>query len=139
MRQSGGQGLPGTPKQLVGELCALKSQRLRRLDDLEVENMLVDLLESIELSRSLLDRPWDQLSGGESQRVYLCVMIALQPEVLLLDEPTSACDPVSTQQVEDMILRTKKAVVWVSHDESQIDRLHQTNRAVLMRFERVNG
>lgn len=69
------------------------------------------------------DRKWDDMSGGESQRAYLSVLLALRPSALLLDEPTSACDGPSALRVENMLLDSGLACVWVTHDPSQVERL----------------
>ena len=86
---------------------------------------MIDYLKVLDLPRDMIDRRWDMLSGGEAQRVYLCMMLALRPSVLLLDEPTSACDEESARRVEDLIARSEIAALWVSHDPTQMQRLEQ--------------
>ena len=89
------------------------------------EAALVGLLEATGLSAEFLGRHWVDLSGGEFQRALLCVTLALAPDVVLLDEVTSACDPESAEKVERAVLGQGCTVVWVSHDPKQEARLRQ--------------
>jgi ABC-type phosphate transport system ATPase subunit len=87
---------------------------------------IAELLEMAGLEASLAQKPADELSGGQAQRVALARTLANEPEVLLLDEPTSALDPAATDRVEKTILGLRDSlgltVVWVSHTIDQVER-----------------
>ena len=74
-----------------------------------------------------LDGPGTGLSGGQQQRLCIARAVATAPEVLLMDEPCSALDPIATAQVEELIdeLRTNYSVVIVTHSMQQAARVSQ--------------
>ncbi|MDE0849496.1 phosphate ABC transporter ATP-binding protein PstB [Yoonia sp.] len=74
-----------------------------------------------------LNAPGTGLSGGQQQRLCIARAIATEPEVLLMDEPCSALDPIATAQVEELIdeLRQNYAVVIVTHSMQQAARVSQ--------------
>ncbi|MBV8743001.1 MAG: phosphate ABC transporter ATP-binding protein [Sinobacteraceae bacterium] len=74
-----------------------------------------------------LSRPGTGLSGGQQQRLCIARAIAIQPEVILMDEPCSALDPIATAKIEDLIdeLRASYAIVIVTHSMQQAARVSQ--------------
>ncbi len=78
-------------------------------------------------AKDRLDAPGTGLSGGQQQRLCIARAIATAPEVLLMDEPCSALDPIATAQVEELIdeLRQSFSVVIVTHSMQQAARVSQ--------------
>ena len=98
------------------------------------------LLVEVGLPAGWLDRPADELSGGEAQRACLARTLLTGPEVLLMDEPTSSLDPSATRALEELgtgLARSGMAVLWVSHDLAQVRRI--ADACVVLRDGRVAG
>ena len=95
--------------------------RASRLFDEVVVAVARDTAKRWLLAPSLLERPWSELSGGQAQRALLTVVVALDPWVLLLDEPTAHLDDAATKAVEGDLRR--RVCVWATHDETQAQRL----------------
>ena len=72
-----------------------------------------------------LDRPGSSLSGGQQQRLCIARAIAVSPDILLMDEPCSALDPISTLAIEDLIedLKNEYTIVIVTHNMQQASRV----------------
>jgi phosphate transport system ATP-binding protein len=78
-------------------------------------------------AKDRLDQPGTGLSGGQQQRLCIARAVATNPEVLLMDEPCSALDPIATAQIEELIdeLRSRYSVVIVTHSMQQAARVSQ--------------
>jgi phosphate transport system ATP-binding protein len=74
-----------------------------------------------------LGKPGQGLSGGQQQRLCIARAIAVDPEVILMDEPCSALDPIATARIEELIddLRGRYAIVIVTHSMQQAARVSQ--------------
>jgi len=96
----------------------------------EVEATVEKSLRSVNLWNEVkdrLDRPGGGLSGGQQQRLCIARAIAVDPQVLLMDEPCSALDPISTLAIEDLIAELKQqyTIVIVTHNMQQAARVSQ--------------
>ena len=98
---------------------------LKKADtDVVVESSLrgANLWEEV---KDRLDRPGSALSGGQQQRLCIARAIAVKPQVLLMDEPASALDPISTLAIEDLMeeLKNDYTIVIVTHNMQQAARV----------------
>ena len=98
------------------------------------EETMRNVLERVGVAAALLSAAGDTLSGGEAQRVCLARTLLTEPEVLLMDEPTSSLDAGATSVLEDLtaeLVEGGLSVLWVSHDLAQVRRI-ACDRIVLM-------
>jgi len=103
----------------------LLSQRIPKAD---AEALVEKSLKAANLwgeVKDRLHRPGSSLSGGQQQRLCIARAIAIKPDVLLMDEPASALDPISTLAIEDLIaeLKEKYTIVIVTHNMQQAARV----------------
>ena len=99
-------------------------------DRAELDNIVHKSLERAGLLQEVkdrLDEPGTGLSGGQQQRLCIARTIAVDPEVILMDEPCSALDPIATAKIEDLMdeLAEKYAIVIVTHSMQQAARVSQ--------------
>lgn len=126
--------LNGTPAELYFSAQKFASQKGRRRGDLPA------IVFQLGLEQAVLNRRWVELSvkpsfnalvcnfksilqNGQAQRVAVAIAVALNPVVLLLDEPTSQCDPQSARRVEEVIKRSDSAIIWATNSFEQANRL----------------
>lgn len=96
----------------------------------ELDDIVVDSLRKAGLYDEVKDRidaPGTSLSGGQQQRLCIARTIAVSPEVILMDEPCSALDPIATARIEELIdeLRENFAIAIVTHSMQQAARVSQ--------------
>lgn len=103
-----------------------------RIHGLKDKNKLMEIVESCLIKAALWDEVKDRLdqnamglSGGQQQRLCIARALAINPEVVLMDEPASALDPKSTLKIEDLINELKKdyTIIIVTHNMQQAGRV----------------
>jgi phosphate transport system ATP-binding protein len=108
----------------------------RRELDIIVERSLRHAALWDEVKDDLKKKSGASLSGGQQQRLCIARALAVEPEVLLMDEPASALDPISTAKVEDLVFELKKeyTVVIVTHNMQQAARVADFTAFFLMGY-----
>ncbi|MBN1094128.1 phosphate ABC transporter ATP-binding protein [Blastococcus sp. TML/M2B] len=103
----------------------------RRMKKSEADELVEKSLRGANLWNEVkdrLDRPGSSLSGGQQQRLCIARAIAVEPDVLLMDEPCSALDPISTLAIEDLMaeLKDRFTIVIVTHNMQQAARVSES-------------
>lgn len=128
---------------LTAEENVLLAARYRKLEAREMHERLQELLAMMRLSHDVLERYPGQLSGGQRQRIALMRALMLKPDVLLLDEPFSALDPLIRRDLQRDVLATIRSLgittVLVTHDvrEARMFTTAEGDTLVVMRSGRV--
>ncbi len=111
----------------------LNGMRKRRMLDERVERSLrrAALWDEV---KDRLEKPGSSLSGGQQQRLCIARALAVEPEVLLLDEPCSALDPLATERIEELLLHLKReyTLVMVTHNIQQAARVADETMFLLL-------
>ena len=112
-----------------------------RIHGVRKKSELADIVEESLRRAALWDEVKDDLhksamaiSGGQQQRLCIARVLAVKPEVLLMDEPCSALDPISTQRIEDLMgsLKTEYTIIIVTHNMQQASRVSDYTGFFLM-------
>ena len=105
----------------------LNNQKMKKKEADEVVERALEEPNLWEEVKDRLNKPGMGLSGGQQQRLCIARAIAVRPEVLLMDEPCSALDPISTSAIEDLIheLKTDYTIVIVTHNMQQAARVSE--------------
>ena len=101
--------------------------KLSKVPKEKIEKRTIELMEMIGLNSDFLNRYPSELSGGQQQRVGIARAFAINPDIILMDEPFSALDPVTRTSLQDELLRIqskyKKTIVFVTHDMDEAIKL----------------
>jgi phosphate transport system ATP-binding protein len=117
-----------------------------RFNGVRKKSLLDEAAESALISAALWDSVSSRmkthastLSGGEQQRLCIARALAVEPEILLMDEPTSSLDPVSTQRIEELMteLKNRVTIVIVTHNMQQAARVSDDCAFLLMADDRA--
>jgi len=99
--------------------------KLRGFDEETIEQRITELTEELNLTQFRKTKAW-KLSGGETQKVALARALAFKPKLLILDEPTANIDPVTTAEIEQLLMRIgekqETTIVLITHNLAQAKR-----------------
>ncbi|MEP1152026.1 MAG: phosphate ABC transporter ATP-binding protein [Balneola sp.] len=112
----------------IAENVLFGVQRQKKLSKIEKLNIVEENLKSVSLWKEVSHRLNDSatsLSIGQQQRLCIARTLAVKPEIIMMDEPTSSLDPVSARAIEDTILHLKKeyTIIFVTHNIQQAERV----------------
>ena len=109
------------------------------LDEAQIKERVIDAANAVGLKPELLSRSPFDLSGGEKRRAAIAGVIAMQPKVLILDEPTAGLDPLGRNTILDMLSKYRRehntTVVLVSHSMEDVARV--ADKAIVMDHGKV--
>lgn len=101
--------------------------RIEKISEEKISKRTLELMEMIGLEEAFLERYPTELSGGQQQRVGVARAFALNPNIILMDEPFSALDPITRAQLQEELVSlqktVKKTIVFVTHDMTEAMRI----------------
>ena len=101
--------------------------KILRISEKQIESDTLKMMDMIGLDESLLDRYPNELSGGQQQRIGIARAFITNPDIILMDEPFSALDPMSRVALQDELLKLQnqlhKTIVFVTHDMDEAIKL----------------
>ena len=114
--------------------------KMQNLDQLQIQLRSFNALKLVGIEDDLLDVSPFELSGGQKRKIAIAGVLAMEPEVLVLDEPTAGLDPYSRRELLELIKRlhkeTKKTIIIVSHSmedmASYVDRMIVMNKGSIV-------
>ncbi|AGF57883.1 glycine betaine/carnitine/choline transport ATP-binding protein OpuCA [Clostridium saccharoperbutylacetonicum] len=118
--------------------------KVEKLDKANVEKKTIELMEMVGLSSDeFLDRYPTELSGGQQQRVGVARAFAINPEIILMDEPFSALDPITRVQLQEELIdlqsKLKRTIVFVTHDMDEAikiaDKICIMNKGEIIQYD----
>jgi len=120
--------------------------RLLKWDQKKIEHRVEEIIELVTLDQSFVQKYPLELSGGERQRVGLARALAAEPEILLMDEPFGAIDPINRLKLQDSFLEIqeeiKKTIVFVTHDINEAiklgDKIAIIDKGNLIQYDNVS-
>jgi phospholipid/cholesterol/gamma-HCH transport system ATP-binding protein len=119
----------------VSENVAFGLRQNTDLSETKIREIVRDRLKEVGLKEGVCDRKPADLSGGMKKRVALARALALEPEVMFYDEPTTGLDPVMSDVINELILRTKArgrvTSIVVTHDMRTVERV--ADRVIMLR------
>ena len=127
------------PRWTVRQLLTAPLQSYRLADEADRPRRIAAALDDVNLTQDKLDRRAFELSGGERQRVAIARALVVRPQVIVLDEPLSALDVVTQDQIINLLLELQQQLgltyLFISHDLSVVRRL--AHRVVVLKAGRV--
>ncbi len=118
---------------ILGNVTSGLSRGTSRADRMEIAERALDAAALWDEVKDKLHQPPTALSGGQQQRMCIARALAVEPEVLLMDEPTSSLDPISTLSIEELMtkLAQRYAIVVVTHNMQQAARVSRFSAFML--------
>lgn len=115
-------------KKSIFENIAFALRVNNKLTEIEIKSKVIESLKSVNLWEEVKERLYDSaldLSGGQQQRLCIARCIVNEPNIILMDEPTSSLDPISKNKIENLIFSLKKkyTIILITHSLSQASKI----------------